>query len=154
MNWKLPPKIKIYEALGALADGRLEKDGDEIRVYSSTRSKYYNVWLGEPDEIMTNDNGSFWVGYLGYPALSYLMSIGDLPLEESYAQALSGIQWKDLNTQYKNDFDKVILEIENSMVEQGINIDKFHDYLDDVLRVLTEKSYTKFGKRKHPPTGY
>ncbi len=34
MKWKHPPIIKIYEALGAVADGRVKISGDSAQVYS------------------------------------------------------------------------------------------------------------------------
>jgi hypothetical protein len=37
MKWRHPPLIKIYEALGAIADGRVEVNGMTAKVYSSTR---------------------------------------------------------------------------------------------------------------------
>jgi hypothetical protein len=37
MKWQHPPIIKIYEALGAIADGRVEINGMTAKVYSSTR---------------------------------------------------------------------------------------------------------------------
>jgi len=36
MKWKHPPIIKIYEALGSVADGRLKLDGNFAKVYSSS----------------------------------------------------------------------------------------------------------------------
>lgn len=46
MKWKLPPKIKVYEALGCVVDGRVELVGEhEARVYSSSRGKSYVVKL-------------------------------------------------------------------------------------------------------------
>ncbi|MFA6602048.1 MAG: hypothetical protein WCT02_04295 [Candidatus Paceibacterota bacterium] len=66
MKWKLPPPVKIYEALGSVADGRLEMLGNSARVYSSSRNKFYEVIFDpETKSIMANDNGSFWQGYLG-----------------------------------------------------------------------------------------
>jgi hypothetical protein len=37
--WKLPPIIKVYEALGCIADGRIHVDGDSAKVYSSSGNK-------------------------------------------------------------------------------------------------------------------
>ena len=43
-RWKMPPLIKIYEALGAIADGRVQLEGEEhATVLSSDRSKTYDV---------------------------------------------------------------------------------------------------------------
>ncbi len=43
MKWKHPHIIKIYEALGTLADDRIEVIGNTARVYSSSRNKFYEV---------------------------------------------------------------------------------------------------------------
>lgn len=61
MKWTQPPISKIYEAIGAVADGRVEVDGNTAKVYSSSRKKYYDVFYDPSKKaIMTNDNGSFW----------------------------------------------------------------------------------------------
>ena len=72
MRWKNPPKIKVYEALGCIADNRIEVNENEAKVYSSSREKYYTVKY-DRNSIMSNDNGSYWVGYLGYPSIALLM---------------------------------------------------------------------------------
>lgn len=33
MKWKIPPKIKIYEALGCIADKRIEINGNDGKVF-------------------------------------------------------------------------------------------------------------------------
>jgi len=59
-----PPLIKIYEALGAIADQRIELIQGlfvEAKVYSSSREKYYTVTYDAANKaIMLNDNGSYW----------------------------------------------------------------------------------------------
>jgi len=69
--WKQPPIIKVYEALGSIADGRITVEGNTAKIYSSSGNKFYEVTY-DPDtsSIMCNDNGSYWAGYLGYPAIS------------------------------------------------------------------------------------
>lgn len=62
MKWKHPPITKIYEALGSVADERIELVGSSAKVYSSSRNKFYVVSY-EPGAIMANDNGSYWQGY-------------------------------------------------------------------------------------------
>ena len=100
--WKLPPLIKVYEALGCLADGRIEIENNSARVYSSSIGKYYpGTYDPEINAIMCNDNGSYWQGYLGYPAIAYLLSTGIIPYSPVLANLLKDIKWKDLNTQYK-----------------------------------------------------
>ena len=101
MQWKIPPLIKIYEALGCIGDKRLEIKENLGKVYSSSRGKFYSInYDKNSNSIMCNDNGSYYIGYLGYPAIAYLMKIGELGFSEKYAESLKGIHWKDLNTKH------------------------------------------------------
>ncbi len=155
MQWKIPPKIKIYEALGCLADGRLRKIDGEMRVYSSSGKKFYTVAFDEKENaIMANDNGSYWIGYLGYPAIAYLMSIGGLSFNQKYAESLKGIVWKDINTKNKNNFEKTLLEVREIMKERGVNLKKFDQFVKQVLQEIKEKKFKLLGKKKQPPRGY
>jgi len=71
-SWKMPPLIKVYEALGALGDGRVRiVDSRRALVTSSDGTKTYEVETSEDGrEISSNDNASYWQGYLGYPAIA------------------------------------------------------------------------------------
>jgi hypothetical protein len=76
----LPPKIKIYEALGAVADGRVEIDGiftyKGICFSASTSEKLYTInYNPDTNVIVSNDSGSVNQGYLGYPAIAFLLKI-------------------------------------------------------------------------------
>ncbi len=104
--WRLPPKIKVLEALGAIADGRVSVENNKARVSSSTGEKNYTVIFQPPDRIKSDDNGSVFKGYLGYPAIAFLMLKGLLPYDEQLAEKLKGIPWKELNEKYK-DYRKV-----------------------------------------------
>ncbi|TSA58262.1 hypothetical protein D4R42_00070 [bacterium] len=155
MKWKLPPIIKIYEALGCLADGRLKVTDFEVRVYSSSGNKYYIVQYSESENaIMSNDNGSFWVGYLGYPSIAYLMKLGKLPFSKRYSEALKSIAWKDINTKNKNDFTKTMSEIDKIIKQRGINIKEFHDFIDKVEKAIKEKDLNLLGIKQNPPKKY
>jgi hypothetical protein len=108
MIWKLPPRIKIFEALGAIADERIQRTDTGASVASSDASKTYLVKYDETrNMIAADDNGSKWQGHLGYPSIALLMKQGKLSFDQSLADGLKGIEWKKINTQYKNDWDKV-----------------------------------------------
>ncbi len=156
MKWKLPPKIKIYEALGCVADGRIERVGEgEARVYSSSRGKFYTVtYDAESRSIMANDNGSYWQGYLGYPAIAFLMSIGVVRFSLEYAEALKDIAWKDINTKFKNDFDKTVEHIHSILQIKGILIQEFLLEIDDILHQVEMLDLSLLGKKMKPPIGY
>ena len=109
MKWGSPPDIKIYEALGAVADGRVEMNGTTAKVNSSSGGKFYDVeYDPSAGAIMTNDNGSYWKGYLGYPAIAFLMLSGTLPYDSGMGELVKGIAWKDVNTKFKNDFQAYV----------------------------------------------
>jgi hypothetical protein len=88
--------VKAYEAIGALADGRIERaDDDSWRVHSSMGDKTYTVELGaDRREIAANDHASYWQGYLGYPAIAVLLVRGLQAVDRSAVEALKGIPWK------------------------------------------------------------
>jgi len=95
MKWKTPPIIKIYEALGCIADERIIEENNEIHIYSSSKNKFYIIKYSEKENaIMSNDNGSYWKGYLGYPAIAYLMFIRKIKYQEKISKALKGINGK------------------------------------------------------------
>jgi hypothetical protein len=156
MHWKLPPNIKIYEALGAVSDERIELVAEhEARVYSSTRNKFYTVTYDpEAQAIMANDNGSYWQSYLGYPSIAYLMQIGVIRYERNYAEALKGIAWKDINTKFKNDFDKTAEYIHTLLRDQGVSVEAFLQEVENIQRQIETLNLSLQGKKTKPPSGY
>ncbi len=153
MKWQHPPIIKIYEALGALADGRVEVSGNSAKVYSSSGNKFYTITYDPGSSaIMVNDNASFYNGYLGYPAIAYLMLIGEIKYSPIIAEKLKGIAWKDVNQKFKNDFEKTLEYIlkektpdERTFIAQEVK------KIDTQLRM---KSYNLLGAKVQPPQGY
>jgi hypothetical protein len=93
LPWKLPPKAKIYEALSAVAESRVRiGDGNTATVLSSAGDKAYMVrWNPELTRISSNDNASFYQGYMGYPIVAVLMLIGKLRFSREVASHLAGI---------------------------------------------------------------
>lgn len=153
MKWEKPPIIKIYEALGAVADGRVEAEGNTAKVYSSSRNKFYGVaYDRQAQAIMTNDNGSYWKGYLGYPAIAFLLQTGVLPYEEKLGQMLKGIAWKDINQKFKNDFDKTLAHI----VEPLSSDDRAElaQYVKRIQELILELDLKLLGPKVKPPEGY
>ena len=75
MEWKVPPKIKVLEALGSIADDRIKfVSENEARVISSSGDKEYTVKFDiSTKRINSTDNGSVYKGYLGYPSIAVLM---------------------------------------------------------------------------------
>ena len=153
MKWKQPPDIKIYEALGAVADGRVSEQGSTARVYSSSGNKYYDVeYDASAGAIMTNDNGSYWKGYLGYPAIAYLMQVGVLSYDSILGSLLKNIAWKDINTKFKNDFTKTLEFITKDFSSE--DRDSLAHYIRKIQEEIEVLGLTLLGKKKAPPQGY
>lgn len=119
---KLPPIEKIPEAYSAIADNRIVMYENSALVDSSDRAKRYTVtWDG--NLYTSNDNASIWQGYSGYPMIAVLMLQDKLPLDMDIAEHFKDINWKALNTRYKNKYDKAVAEILESLKEKGVDTD-------------------------------
>ena len=154
-GWKVPPKAKIYEALTAVADGRVKlKDGETAEVLSSDGTKTYIVeWSADLGQITSNDNASYWQGYIGYPIIAVLMVLGRLDFDETVAQALSGINWKQTNRRFRNDYDKAVESVLlNLDVESGLR-QRVASEVDKIFTQLETLDLGALPRRRRPPKG-
>ncbi|HOO39115.1 MAG TPA: hypothetical protein PLV78_12420 [Deltaproteobacteria bacterium] len=154
-GWKLPPKAKIYEALSAVADGRVSRTGaNTAEVISSSGTKSYTVeWNDDVSAVTSNDNASYWQGYLGYPILAVLMHLGRLAYDSTIAGHLAGIPWKQINKQFKNDYDKAVGSVLTLLEEKGVNTQAIQDEADRIMSQTEQLSLGKLPRRKRPPKG-
>ena len=151
--WKMPTSIKVYEALGAVADGRLEISGNSGKCFSSSGNKYYEVtYEPESNAIMANDNASYWNGSLGYPAVAFLLQTEVLPYKSELGELLKNIKWKDINQKFKNDFDKTV-EYILSGFDEGTRWE-LEAYAEELLSEIEKMKLVPLGKKKFPPKGY
>ena len=133
-----PPRIKVLEALGAIADGRVHVNGNKAKVISSTGEREYEVYVDLDKRIArSTDNGTRFRGYVGYPIIAVLMLKGALPYDERLAQALKGIPWKKLNEKYKK-YSKVMDLIFDELEKKGIKREEVEQFIDKVLDKLSE----------------
>jgi len=165
--WKVPPKIKIYEAISAIVDGRVKFSlGKEwivvtpeninkidfptsgiAKVTSSNKEKEYTVkWNFSISYITSDDNGSKWQGYLGYPSIAILMIGHILPYPSQVASYLKGINWNRLNKKFKRDYDTVekyvLLSIEKDHPKEALDIKKSIDEIYNKIKELKLKNTT------------
>lgn len=98
--------MKVYEALGTLADNRITIDGNEAEVVSSQKTKNYKV-IYDPtlNTIVASDSGTFWQRYVSYPSIAFLLQKGIIKYDKSVATELKGFVWKDIADHYKHDYD-------------------------------------------------
>jgi len=152
-GWKLPPKAKIYEALTAVADARVKLTGDETaEVVSSDGTKTYIVeWSADLRQITSNDNGSYWQRYIGYPIIAVLMALGRVDFDRRVAQALSGIAWKQMNRKFRNDYEKAVESVLLNL-ELGLRRMVVSD-VDKIFNQLETLNLERLPRRRRPPKG-
>lgn len=148
-GWKTPPIEKIHEAYGALADGRVKMGAGEAAVVSSDGAKEYTVtW--EDGVYSSNDNASYWQGYMGYPVIAVLMTQGALSYDKAVAAHFMGINWKERNTAHKNRYAQVAAEIMEELRDKGIGVERIDA---EIKRVYEQIKGLDIGYRrsKRPP---
>lgn len=153
MKWKHPPVTKIYEAIGTVADGRIQGDKLEAKVFSSSGNKFYTVtYEPESNSIMCNDNASYWKGYLGYPSIAFLMKNGVLSYSTECGKILKGVKWKDINQKFKNNFEKALEFILSEKTESERQ--KLKEFVAIVDVEIKKLNLNLLGKKVLPPDGY
>lgn len=117
----MPPHAKVYEALSAVADGRVKMVSDTTaEVTSSSHTKTYTVKWNETATAMTsNDNGTYWQEYIGYPMIAVLMELGKIIYSRDMAMLVAGINWRELNKRYNNNFEHAAQSVLEDLEKQG-----------------------------------
>ncbi len=147
-NWKLPPIEKIPEAYSAVADDRVAMGEHSAKVRSSDGTKTYTVqWDG--DAYTSDDNGSKWQNYSGYPILAVLLLQGKLPLDRRIADLFRGIPWKELNKAHKNKYAEALAEFMSGKTEaERKSIEQDMHTVYDALAKLQLKRLRRGGFEK------
>jgi hypothetical protein len=153
-TWKSPAKAKIYEALSAIADRRVQlKTETRADVTSSEGNKSYIViWSPDKSQFTSNDNASYYQGYLGYPIMAVLMKIGELQFDEVVARDLAGIQWKIANKKFKNNYEEAVEFILSDLGKKGVDIARIREHVEQISSELEGKTFERLPIRIPPPT--
>lgn len=148
--WKLPPKAKIFEAMSAVADGRVKLTGEtSAEVSSSSGDRTYHIeWNEDLTQITSDDNASLWQGYLGYPALAVLMVKGKLPCDATVAAHLAGIPWKRINKQFRNDYEKAVESVLESCAQRGVDVFSVRAEAERIMSILEGIRLERLPRRK------
>jgi len=153
--WRMPPKAKIYEALSAIGDGRVTlKEGRQAEVVSSSGTKTYLVeWSEDQSAITANDNASYWQGYMGYPIIAILMLLGRLSFKKEVANLLSGILWKKINKQFRNDYTKATESVLDQLEAKGTPRETITSEVDRIMVQIEKLELEKLPRRRRPFKG-
>lgn len=150
MGIKLPPIEKIHEAYSAIADGRVTLTDTQAEIFSSDMTKKYLVkWNDET--YSSNDNASYWKGYLGYPIIAVLMLQGKLSYDQEIAEHFKGINWKKLNTAHKNNYSEAVKEIMEELERSGVDGNKINQEIDKVYKEIEQLTISTKRSQLRPP---
>lgn len=150
MGIKLPPIEKIHEAYSAIADDRITLRDSEADVLSSDLAKKYLVkW--EDETYSSNDNASYWKGYLGYPIIAVLMLQGKLSFDRETAGYFKGINWKKLNTEHKNKYSEAVKQIMDELKTSGVDCDKINGEINKVYKEMEQLAINTKRSALRPP---
>ncbi|RLE49728.1 MAG: hypothetical protein DRJ21_02195 [Candidatus Methanomethylicota archaeon] len=139
-----PPRIKVLEALGCIADGRIKVINENyVKVTSSLGDKTYNVYVDLNRGVAySDDNGTKYRNYIGYPIIALLMIKGVLPYDKRISEALKGIPWKILNEKYKKYalVEREVLKIARS---KGVSSSELMSFVKKVMNKISELKLEK-----------
>lgn len=145
---KMPPKIKVYEALTAIANNSVGIENNTAVVYSSNKSKFYNLEWDERG-YSSNDNATFYQGYPGYPIIAVLLLTNKLSYDNSILKFFENIDWKKINTKFKSDYEKSIEFVFQNFNKNDIEfiekeVDQIYNSLE-ALNIVVKRS------KRYPP---
>jgi hypothetical protein len=138
MKLRAPPRIKVLEALGAIADERVKVLSPQEAVITGSDGKttYKVNWDAATNKVSSTDPGTAIKGYFGYPVIAFLMIQGVLPFDASLAGKLAGIKWRVMNDKYK-DYDRVVEEVVRGWYwNDRKNLFRFSKWIMDMIPEL------------------
>lgn len=143
---KQTPIEKVPEAWTAIADNRIKindgsnEDNGTAIVDSSDGKKSYTITWRDGGKIFTStDAATYWQGYPGYPVIGVLMLLGRLKFDRTLADQFAGVEWKKINTKFRNDYSKALNFIET---ERQIDATVVHTASAEILNQLNDLGIT------------
>jgi hypothetical protein len=155
-TWLTPHISKIYEAITAIADERIELISDnEARIWSSSRGKFYTITYDPTsNSIMSNDNTAYYTDSVSYPMIALLMLKGIINYDRSLLAPLSKIVWKDIMTKFKNDYDKGIEHALQQLASKGYDSEEIKSKIMPIYVQTCTLTLHYLGKKIRPPKAY
>jgi hypothetical protein len=132
-----PPRIKFLEALGTVADGRVRVISDsEAEVAASEGDRVYRVFLDLDGGLAdSDDNGTRFRNYVGYPIIAFMMVKGLIPYVPKIGDLLKGVRWRSLNERYKS-YRVVESHIKEMLAGKGVEPVEVDRFIDEAYRRL------------------
>ena len=140
---RLPPKIKVIEALSIVADDRIIIEGllsNEWKCSSASSPwKTYKILYNEKENtISSNDSGSTNQWFLWYPAIAFLMKIWKLKYDESILEMVEDTDWIKIKGQVNKDYESMYRLILWNLLMQWFNVDYFTSQVENIYNQISE----------------
>ncbi len=155
--WLTPPIEKVYEALTAIADSRIEPSEDKLaaKLYSSSGNKFYTInYDPQNRQIMSDDNSAFYTDQISYPMIALLMLSGEINYNESLLEPMRAIKWKDINQKHKNNYAAAVEEVLECLATKGVDNDWIRSEVVGIYNQVKELKLKKLGTKKRPSKAY
>lgn len=140
---KLPPKVKIIEALSAVADERIIVEdllSKEWKCNSASSPwKVYKVFCNEKENtISSNDSWSINQQFLWYPSIAFLLKIWKIKYKESILEMLKDIDWIKIKSQVNKDYESSFRLVLWNLHIAWYNVDNFISEIDNIYDQISE----------------
>lgn len=144
MQLSTPPRVKVLEAVGAVAGERVRILSEtEAEVRASEGDRTYKVFLDAAKGLAdSDDNGTRFRNYIGYPILAFMMVKGLLPYDRDIGMALKDVKWRSVNELFKN-YRLVERYIKEELRRGGISFNRVDGYISSVLEALSKITLEK-----------
>lgn len=154
-TWTKPHISKVYEALSAIADKRIEINGNNAICHSTSGNKYYDISFDpSTNSIMSNDNSAYYTGTISYPMIAFLMLKGTIKYDPNLLPPLANIKWKEVNQKFKNDYDQSLNYILAELKLKNINTQFITEQVSQIYAEVCKLSLNYLGPKKIPPAAY
>ncbi|MGC8557903.1 MAG: hypothetical protein ACP5NC_02770 [Nitrososphaeria archaeon] len=133
----LPPRIKVLEAVSALASGRVKRIDGGFKVRASLGNREYTVILSG-ESAYSDDNGTVHRQYIGYPIIAVMIMEGNIPDFPELGRVISDVPWAKLNAVMRS-YKKVEKHVKEVASRAGISDEMVDRYIEDVMGILRER---------------
>ena len=140
---KLPPKVKIIEALSAVADERIIVEdllSSEWKCSSASNPwKIYKILYNEKENtISSNDNWSINQWFLWYPSIAFLIKIWKLDYDKSILNMLDEMDWKKMKVQVNKDNESLYRLVLWNLYIKWRDVDYFVSQIEYIYNQISE----------------
>lgn len=140
---KLPPKVKIIEALSAVADERITVEDLlasewKCKSASSPWKSYKIIYNEKENQISSNDSLSTNQWYLWYPSIAFLLKIWKLNYNKDILEMLKNIDRADIKEKVHKDYESMFRIVLWNLHMQWYNVDYFTAEIENIYNQISE----------------